>query len=76
MKNFVHIASVKDGAIVHFPLSAYEYMKVCDKDGIGGVVDLLHGKYINIRDLEAEGLSILCEIAYDNLDDMYYQQQS
>lgn len=76
MKNFVHIASVKDGTIVRFPLSAYEYMKVCDKNGIGGVVDLFHGKYINIRDLEAEGLSILCEIAYDNLDDMYYQQQS
>ena len=46
MKNFVHIASVKDGTIVRFPLSAYEYMKVCDKKGIGGVVDLLHGKYI------------------------------
>ena len=46
MKNLVNIASVKDGAIVHVPHSSYEYMKVCDKNGIGGVVRLLNGKYI------------------------------
>ena len=74
MKNLVHIGSVQDGAIVHFPHSAYEYMKVCDKNGIGGVVRLLYGEYINIRDLEAEGLGVMCEVAYDNLNDMYYQQ--
>ena len=72
LENLVHIASVKDGAIVHFPHSAYEYMKVCDKNGIGGVVRFLHGEYINTRDLEAEGLGVMCEIAYDNLDRMYY----
>ena len=49
-------------------------MKVCDKNGIGGVVRLLHGEYIDTRDLEAEGLGIMCEVAYENLDDMYYQQ--
>ena len=74
MKNLVHIGSVQNGAIVHFPHSAYEYMKVCDKNGIGGVVRLLYGEYINIRDLETEGLGVMCEIAYENLDDMYYQQ--
>ena len=74
MKNLVNIASVKDGAIVHFPHSSYEYMKVCDKNGIGGVVRLLYGKYINTRELEAEGLGVMCEVAYDNLDDMYYPQ--
>ena len=74
MKNLVHIGSVQNGAIVHFPHSAYEYMKVCDKNGIGGVVRLLYGEYINIRDLETEGLGVMCGIAYENLDDMYYQQ--
>ena len=74
MKNLVHIVSVQDGAIVHFPHSAYEYMKVCDKNGIGGVVRLSYGEYINTRDLEAEGLGVMCEVAYDNLDDMYYQE--
>ena len=74
MKNLVHIGSVQDGAIVHFPHSAYEYMKVCDKNGIGGVVRLSYGEYINTRDLEAEGLGVMCEVAYDNLDDMYYQE--
>lgn len=72
MKNLVHIGSVQDGAIVRFPHSAYEYMKVCDKNGIGGVVRLLHVEYINTRDLEAEGLGVMCEVAYDNLDRMYY----
>ena len=72
MKNLVHIASVKDGAIVHFPHSACEYMKVCDKNGIGGVIRLSYGEYINTRDLEAEGLGIMCEVAYNSLDDMYF----
>ena len=73
MKNLVHIGSVQEGAIVHFPHSAYEYMKVCDKNGIGGVVRLSYGEYIDTRDLEAEGLGIMCEVAYDSLDDMYFQ---
>ena len=73
MKNLVYIGSVQDGAIVHFPHSAYEYMKVCDKNGIGGVVRLFYGEYINTRDLEAEGLGVMCEVAYDSLDDMYFQ---
>ena len=73
MKSLVHIASVKDGAIVHFPNSAYEYMKVCDENGIGGVVRLLYGEYIDTRDLETEGLGVMCEVAYDSLDDMYFQ---
>lgn len=75
MKNLVHIASVKDGAIVRFPHSAYEYMKVCDRYGVGGVVRLLHGEYINIGDLEFNGLGIMCEVAYDNLDRMYYDDE-
>ena len=74
MKNLIHIDSVTKGAIVHFPNSAYEYMKVCDENGIGGVVRLLHGEYINTRDLETEGLGVMCEVTYDNLDDMYYQE--
>ena len=72
MKNLVHIASIKDCAIVHFPHSACEYMKVCDKNGIGGVIRLPYGEYINIRELEAEGLGIMCEVAYNSLDDMYF----
>ena len=71
MKNLVHVGSVKGGAIVHFPHSTYEYMKVCDKNGIGGVVRLLRGEYINTKDLEAEGLGVMCEVAYNNLDRLY-----
>lgn len=72
MKNLVHIASVKDGAIVQFPNSIFEYMKVCDRNGTGGVVHLLYGKYISAKDLEAESLGVMCRVAYDNLDELYY----
>ena len=72
MKNLVHIGSVQDGAIVHFPYSACGYMKVCDKNGNGGVVRLPYGRYINTRDLNNEGLGVMCEIAYEDLDRMYY----
>ena len=71
MKNLVHIASVNDGAIVHFPHSAYDYIKVCDENGIGGVVRLPYGRYINIKDLGRNGLGVMCEIIYDDLDKMY-----
>ena len=47
-------------------------MKVCDKNGIGGVVRLPYGRYINTRDLNNEGLGMMCEIAYEDLDRMYY----
>ena len=72
MKNLVHIASVKDGAIIHFPHSAWDYMKVCDKNGKGGVVRLPYGRYINTRDLNNEGLGVMCEIAYEDLERMYF----
>ena len=72
MKNLVHIASVNDGAIVHFPHSAYDYMKVCDEKGINGVVRLPYGEYINVRDLDKEGLGIMCEVVYNDLDKMYF----
>lgn len=75
MKNLVHIGSVKDGTIVRFPNSVYEYMKVCDRNGVGGVVRLINGEYINTRDLEREGLGVMCTVAYDNLDRMYYDEE-
>ena len=71
MKNLVHIDSVTKGAIINFPHSACEYMKVCDENGIGGVVRLPYGRYINIKDLGRDGLDVMCEIIYDDLDKMY-----
>ena len=75
MKNLVHIGFIKDGAIVRFPNSVYEYMKVCDRNGVGGVVHLINGEYINTRDLEREGLGVMCAVAYENLDRMYYDEE-
>lgn len=53
----IHIGSIKDGTIFHFPNSVYDYMKVCDRNGVGGVVKLSTGLYISISNLEKEGLS-------------------
>lgn len=69
--NLVHIASVTDGAIVSFPHSAYAYMKVCDSNGIGGVVRLSTGSYIPTRELEAEGLGLKCHVDFPTIDRMY-----
>lgn len=63
----VHVSSVKDGTIITFPCSVASYMKVCDKEGVGGVVRLPDGYYISVRDLEAEGLGTKCEIEYPNI---------
>lgn len=67
----IHIGFVKEGTIFHFPNSAYDYMKVCDRNGIGGVVNLSTGLYISTSDLEKEGLSPMItytlEESYSNI---------
>lgn len=42
-----HIGFIKEGTILHFPNSVYDYMKVCDRNGIGGIVKLSTGLYIS-----------------------------
>ena len=51
----IHIGFIKEGTILHFPNSAYDYMKVCGRTGIGGVVNLSTGLYISTSELEEEG---------------------
>ena len=51
------LASVPDGSIICFPNSARFYIKVCDKDGIGGIVALDNGMYVKTSDLSYLGLS-------------------
>ena len=53
----IHIGFIKEGTILHFPNSVYDYMKVCDRNGVGGIVNLSTGLYISTSDLEKEGLS-------------------
>lgn len=65
-----HIGFVKEGTIFHFPNSVYDYMKVCDRNGIGGVVNLSTGLYISVSDLEKEGLPSM--IDYPIEDSFYY----
>lgn len=61
-----HIGFIKEGTIIHFPNSVYDYMKVCDRNGVGGVVNLSTGLYIPTSDLEKEGLSPMIDCPAEN----------
>ena len=62
----IHIGFVKEGTIFHFPNSVYDYMKVCDRNGIGGVVNLSTGLYLSTSELEEEGLSPMIDCPIEN----------
>lgn len=62
----IHIGSIKDGTIFHFSNSAYDYMKVCSRTGIGGVVNLSTGLYLSTSELEEEGLSPMIDCPIEN----------
>lgn len=62
----IHIGFVKEGTIFHFPNSVYDYMKVCSREGIGGVINLSTGLYISTSHLEEEGLSPMIECPVEN----------
>lgn len=47
------LASIPDGSIIQFPHSARYYMKVCDENGVGGVVALDNGLYVKTSDLSS-----------------------
>lgn len=66
-----HVSSIKDGAIIAFPHSACYYMKVCDRNGKGGVVRLFRGEYIAVSDLDREGLGTQAKIVADDIDKLY-----
>ena len=60
-----HIGFIKEGTILHFPNSVYDYMKVCDRNGIGGIVNLSTGLYISTSDLEEEELSPMIDCSIE-----------
>ena len=62
----IHIGSIKEGTIFHFPNSEYDYMKVCDRNGIGGVVNLSTGLYNSTSNLEKERLNKKIDYPIEN----------
>lgn len=48
----MNIEYIDSGLLVNFEHSASDYLKVCDRNGIGGVVNLTNGLYIAVKDLE------------------------
>ena len=62
----IHIGFIKEGTVLHFPNSVYDYMKVCDRNGVGGVANLSTGLYISISNLEKEGLSPMIDYPIEN----------
>ena len=66
----IHIGFIKEGTIFHFPNSVYDYMKVCDRNGVGGVVNLSTDLYISTSNLEKEKLSPMIYCPAEN--SLYY----
>ena len=52
MSAYTHVASVRDGAVIRFRSSAYNWIKCCDSNGQGGVVNLHTGLYIRATEDE------------------------
>lgn len=52
-----YLPSIPDGTLIRFPNSATLYIKVCDRNGAGGVVNLNNGKYTKTSDLHYLGFS-------------------
>ena len=69
----VHISFIKIGVIFNIPESqtCYNFMKVCDRYGKEGIVNLSTGRYIAIDDLIKEELPIIGEVV--SLEDTYYE---
>lgn len=67
----VHYASIQDGAIIEFPTSAYYYMKVCDRDGKGGVVRLSTGEFLDRHQLEIDGLGVNCKVVASDIEKFF-----
>lgn len=65
-----HISSVKDGAIVLLNGSARYWMKVCQRStGLGGVVDIVKGEYIPIKELDKYGFGLAADVIADSLEE-------
>lgn len=63
-----HFGSVKDGAIIQFPFSAYYFMKVCSRDGVDAVVNLFTGELLNKTHLMQENLGLYCKVVADDVE--------
>lgn len=75
MPEIVHYASVKDGAIIQFPFSAYYFMKVCSRDGIGAIVNLFTGELLNKNHLMQDNLGLYCKVVADNIESFLQEDE-
>lgn len=53
-----YLPFIPDGTLIRFPNSADLYIKTCGRNGIGGVVRVDSGTYIESRDLRCLGFPV------------------
>lgn len=70
-----HIGGIPEGHIVEFPHSARTFMKVCTKEGLGGVVDIITGELIMTSDLPKYGLDVWCSEHLGERVDIQYEAE-
>ena len=68
-----HIGGIPNGHIVEFPHSARTFMKVCTREGLGGVVDIVTGELIMTSDLPRYGLDMWCSERYGERASIQYE---
>ena len=68
-----HIGCIPDGHLVKFPNSTRTFMKVCTRDGLGGVVDITTGELIMTRDLHKYNFDVWCSECYGERIDIQYE---
>lgn len=68
-----HIGCIPDGHLVKFPNSAQTFMKVCTRDGLGGVVDIATGELIMTKDLHKHDFDVWCSERYGERIDIQYE---
>lgn len=70
----VCIGSVPYGAVVEFPHSVFDYLRVFDGTMLGAVVRLHGGDLIPVKELHKRALGNQCYIVANSVDELYREE--
>lgn len=68
------VGSVPYGAVIEFPHSAFDYLRVSDGTMLGAIVKLYNGEAIPIKELHKRALGNQCYIVANSVDELYREE--